>query len=216
MALELTKRKHNISVHEINDPGEMTEFAQDAELHLILCPFLTKHVSEEVFSNPRIPCWIVHSGIVHYMTGKMSGVNRVSILQAAEEMNPGDIWSIKTFPIKRRNINSLTKSRLYLNEVTQTAVKAVLEATDNLTDGRAPRLLDYNNPLVQGTGRPNMTKTDRTINWEMSADEVACQIRMSDSSQGALGYFRTNQGADGWGWTKSFRLFGAHLEDSDF
>ena len=57
-----------------------------------------------------------------------------------------------------------------------------------------------------------MTKTDRTINWEMSADEVACQIRMSDSSPGVLGYFRTNQGADDWGWTKAFRLFGAHLE----
>ena len=142
--------------------------------------------------------------------------DRVSILHAAEDMNPGDIWSTKTFPIKRKNINSLTKSRLYVNEVTQTAVKAVLEAIDNLTAGRAPRPLDYNNSLVRGTGWPNMTKTDRTINWEMSADEVACQIRMSDSQPGALGYFRNNQEADGWGWTKSFRLFGAHLKDLAF
>lgn len=220
MALELTKRKHNISVHEINDPGEMTELARDAQPDLILCPFLTKRIPEEVFSNPRIPCWIVHPGIegdrgassIDWALYDREDEWGVSILQAAKEMDAGDIWSTKTFPIKRRNINSLTKSSLYVNEVTQTAVKAVLESIDNLIEGRAPRPLDYNSHFVRGTGRPNMTKTDRTINWEMSADEVACQIRMSDSSPGALGYFRTNQGADDWGWTKSFRLFGAHLE----
>ena len=48
----------------------------------------------------------------------------VSVLQAALEMDAGDIWSSKNFPVRRRDINTLTKSSLYVNEVTQTAVKA--------------------------------------------------------------------------------------------
>ena len=215
MALELTKRQHNISVHEINEPEVMTQVAADAEPDLILCPFLTKRIPEEVFFNPTIPCWIVHPGIegdrgassIDWALYDKEDEWGVSVLQAAEEMDAGDIWSTKTFPIRRRNINTLTKSSLYVNEVTQTAVKAVLEAVENFTEGRAPRPLDYDNPRVRGIRRPNMTKADRTISWEMPADEVACQIRMSDSSPGALGYFRNNGG-----WSKAFRLFGAHLE----
>lgn len=220
MALELTRRQHNIRVHEINDPGEMIQLAADAQPDLILCPFLTKRIPEEVFSDPRIPCWIVHPGIegdrgassIDWALYDKEDEWGVTILQAVEEMDAGDIWSTKNFPVRRRNINTLTKSSLYVNEVTQAAVKAVLEAIDNSSEGRAPRPLDYNNPHVRGTGRQNMTKADRTINWEMPADEVACQIRMSDSSPGALGYFRTTDGAENSVWTKAFRLFGAHLE----
>ncbi|RMX58263.1 hypothetical protein pdam_00000240 [Pocillopora damicornis] len=57
-----------------------------------------------------------------------------------------------------------------------------------------------------------MTKADRTVNWELPADEVACQIRMSDSAPGAVGRFRAKGGDGNWNWTKDFRLFGAHLE----
>ncbi|XP_078379709.1 hydrogenase maturation factor HoxX-like [Oculina patagonica] len=220
MALELKKRQHSIAVYEINDPQEMTNLALDAQPDLILCPFLTKRIPQEVFSNPNIPCWIVHPGIegdrgmssIDWALYDKEDEWGVSVLQADLEMDAGDIWSSKNFPLKRRNINTLTKSSLYVNEVTQTAVKGVLEAIDSLLEGTTPRPLDYNNPQVRGTCRPNMTKADRTINWEMPADEVACQIRMSDSAPGAIGYFRTKEGAEDWGWTKAFRVFGAHLE----
>lgn len=220
MALELKKRQHTITVHEIDDPQQMISLASDAQPDLILCPFLTKRIPQEIFSNSNIPCWIVHPGIegdrgmssIDWALYDKEDEWGVSVLEAALEMDSGDIWSSKNFPVRRQDINTLTKSSLYVNEVTQTAVKAVLEAIDNLLDGTAPRPLDYNNPHVRGTCRPNMTKTDRTINWEMSADEVACQIRMSDSAPGTTGYFRTKEGAEDWGWTKAFRVFGAHLE----
>lgn len=224
MALELKKRQHNITVHEINEPAQMTKLASDAKPDLILCPFLTKRIPQEIFSNPNIPCWIVHPGIegdrgmtsIDWALYNKEDEWGVTVLQAALEMDAGDIWSTKNFPVKRPDINTLTKSSLYVNEVTQTAVKAVLEAIENILEGRAPRPLDYNNPHVRGTCRPNMTKADRTINWEMPADEVACQIRMSDSSPGVIGYFRTNKGAKDWEWTKAFRVFGAHLEKGSF
>ena len=220
MALELTKRQHSITVREISDPGEMTQLAAEVQPDMILCPFLTKRIPEELYYNPRIPCLIVHPGIegdrgassIDWALYDREEEWGVSVLQAAEEMDAGDIWSTKTFPIRRRNINTLTKSSLYVNEVTQAAVKAVLEAIDNYSEGIEPRPLDYSNPHVRGICRPNMTKADRTINWEMPADEVTCQIRMSDSSPGALGYFRTYEGADECGWSEAFRLFGAHLE----
>ena len=63
MALELTKRQHNIQVNEINEPSEMIHLAEHVQPDLILCPFLTKRIPEEVYSNTRIPCWIVHPGI---------------------------------------------------------------------------------------------------------------------------------------------------------
>ena len=220
IALELTKRQHNISVNEINDPAEMIQLAEQAKPDLILCPYLTKRIPKKVFSNPRTPCWIVHPGIegdrgatsIDWALYDKEDEWGVSILQAAEEMDTGDIWSTKNFAIRRRDINTLTKFSLYVNEVTQTAVKAVLEAIENLLEGRTPRPLDYSSPHVRGTVRPNMIKDDRTITWEMPADEVACQIRMSDSSPGALGYFRINEEAKDWEWTKAFRVFGAHLE----
>ncbi|XP_068670637.1 hydrogenase maturation factor HoxX-like [Montipora foliosa] len=218
MALELEKRQQNITVQEIDNSAEMTELAEAFQPDLILCPFLTKRVPEEVFSNPRRPCWIVHPGIegdrgassIDWALYDREDEWGVSILQADKEMDAGDIWSTVTFPIKRRNINTLTKSSLYVNEVTQAAVQAVLEGIDKFNEGTSPKCLDYNNPLVRGIGRSRMTKADRTINWEMSADEVACQIRMSDSSPGALGYFRSKK--DEEDWSKAFRLFGAHLE----
>ena len=220
MALELRQRQHNITVHEINEPAEMTKLAFDAQPDLILCPFLTKRIPEEVFSNPNIPCWIVHPGIegdrgmssIDWALYDMEDEWGVSVLQAASEMDAGDIWSTKTFPVRRPNVNTLTKSSLYVNEVTQTAVKATLEAITNLLSGQTPRPLNYNNPQVRGTCRPNMTKADRTVNWELPADEVACQIRMSDSAPGAVGRFRAKGGDGNWNWTKDFRLFGAHLE----
>ena len=220
MALELKKRQHTITVHEIDDPQQMISLASDAQPDLILCPFLTKRIPQEIFSNSNVPCWIVHPGIegdrgmssIDWALYDKEDEWGVSVLQAALEMDSGHIWSSKNFPVRRRDINTLTKSSLYVNEVTQAAVKAVLEAIDNLSDGTAPRPLDYNNPHVRGTCRANMTKADRTINWEMPADEVACQIRMSDSAPGTTGYFRTDEGAEGRGWTKAFRVFGAHLE----
>ena len=154
MALELRQRQHNITVHEINEPAEMTKLAFDAQPDLILCPFLTKRIPEEVFSNPNIPCWIVHPGIegdrgmssIDWALYDMEDEWGVSVLQAASEMDAGDIWSTKTFPVRRPNVNTLTKSSLYVNEVTQTAVKATLEAITNLLSGQTPRPLNYNNP----------------------------------------------------------------------
>ena len=85
MALELTKRKHNVSVHEINDPGEMTELAQDAQPDLILCPISNQNVSQKrcflipeslagssILESRAIVVQVQSTG--HYMTGKMSGV----------------------------------------------------------------------------------------------------------------------------------------------
>ena len=220
MALELTKRQHNIQVNEINEPSEMIHLVEHVQPDLILCPFLTKRIPEEVYSNARIPCWIVHPGIegdrgassIDWALYDREDEWGVTVLQAAEEMDAGDIWSTKNFQIRRRNINTLTKSSLYVNEVTQAAVEAVLEAIENLSEGTSPRPLDYSSPHVRGTLRSNMTKVDRSINWEMPADEIACQIRMSDSSPGAHACFRTSQGTEDNEWTKAFRVFGAHLE----
>ena len=38
----------------------------------------------------------------------------------------------------------------------------------------------------QGTFNPPLKKVDRTVDWKLSAEEVAARVRMSDSSPGAV------------------------------
>ena len=220
LALELKQRNHNVKVHEVDESHSMVHMASTSKPDLIVCPFLTKRVPEEVHSNPDIPCLIVHPGIegdrgmssLDWALKEKQSEWGVTVMQAEEDMDTGDIWSTIPFPVERRDINTLTKSSLYMNEVTRAATLGVLEALDNLHKSRPPRPLDYSNPRVQGALKPNMKKRERIVDWDQTADEVACQVRMSDSSPGAVARFCSTSAREDCKWTEEFRVFGAHLE----
>ena len=61
----------------------------------------------------------------------------------------GDIWSTSNFQINRANINTLTKSSLYTNEVMDAAVKCMLDTVQRFNQKLAPRPLDYSNSNVK-------------------------------------------------------------------
>ena len=61
----------------------------------------------------------------------------------------GDIWSTSNFQINRANVNTLTKSSLYTNEVTEAALRCTLDTTDRFQKRLSPRPLDYSNINVK-------------------------------------------------------------------
>lgn len=105
----------------------------------------------------------------------------VTVLQANEEMDAGDIWSSHEFMMREAS-----KACLYRNEVTESAIIAVLQAVKQFESGHfTPSILDYSNPETKGQLRPLMTQHDRTIHWNKdNTDTVLRKIRCADGFPG--------------------------------
>ncbi|MDP3837749.1 MAG: hemerythrin domain-containing protein [Methylococcales bacterium] len=139
---------------------------------LILCPFLTRRLPPTIYEH--YTCLIVHPGIKGdrgassldwaIQTGELEW--GVSLLEAREEMDAGDIWVNKTFKMR-----TATKSSMFYREVTQAAVDCLWEALTyfHAPDFR-PQPLDYDNPDFKGTLQPSMKQADRAI------DDIIYQI----------------------------------------
>src|SRR5262245_41958265 len=97
------------------------------------------------------------------------------------------------------------KSSVYRHEVTESAVRGVLEAVKRFESGDfTPEALDYGKPDVRGELRPAMKQHRRAIDWSRdSTAEIARKIRAADSSPGVLDTL----------FGEPYCLFGAHEED---
>jgi putative two-component system hydrogenase maturation factor HypX/HoxX len=206
---ELKSRGHSVTKAVNPSPTEMVETAKRVSPDLILCPFLTKRIPESLYKSNSTPCLIVHPGIegdrgassIDWALKEKADEWGVTVLQADDEMDAGDIYATQNFKIDRL----ATKSSLYMNEVTQSAVDAVLKAVDNYVNRVQPRPLDYTDSNVKGTLKPNMTPQDRVVDWSQSAEEISRTIRMSDSQPGAR--LTTSNG-------ETYVAFGAHVENN--
>ena len=185
----------------------MVHMAATLQPDLIICPFLTKRIPQELYKDTDVPCFIVHPGIVGdrgmfsidwalHDDAKEWGV---TVLQADDEMDAGDIYRTNTFHITRE----ASKSSLYVSEITETAVKSVLEAIKNYTLHIPPQPLRYDDPNVKGHLQQEMTKEIRRIDWSKASEDVARTIRMSDTQPGA--FLNTHVG-------QSLLAYGAHIE----
>jgi putative two-component system hydrogenase maturation factor HypX/HoxX len=173
---------------------------------VIICPFLTKRIPEAIWRNQDVPCLVVHPGIrgdrgassIDWALRENSPEWGVTVLQADEEMDAGAIWSTKNFQVP----SDITKSDMYAHLVVDSAMVCLHEALAKVATGDQGSPLDYNDPEVKGALRPNMKLSDRTVEFNASADDVASTIRYSDSAPGAAAEF------DGH---KVF-LYNAHVE----
>jgi putative two-component system hydrogenase maturation factor HypX/HoxX len=158
---------------------------------LIVAPMLKAAVPEAIWAN-RV-CLIVHPGIVGDRGPSsldwaiQDGETRwgVTVLQAAAEMDAGPIWASHEFPMPAV---ADSKGGLYRNEVTEAAVRGVLEAVEKFESRQfRPRPLDYSQPDVRGRLRPTIAQKDRAIDWTRdSSDTVMRKIRAADSAPGVL------------------------------
>ncbi|MFF1793023.1 hydrogenase maturation protein [Kitasatospora sp. NPDC058263] len=203
---ELRERGHEVAVQLALGDEPVRAAVARTDPELIICPMLTKAIPEDVWSTRTV--LIVHPG-PKGDRGPSSldwaiteGAERwgVTVLQAVEEMDAGDIWASVDFPVR-----ACGKSELYRGEVADAAVEAVLLAVSRFEGGLfTPEPLDYDRPDVGGRLRPFLKQEARRIDWE--ADDTATvlrKLRAGDSQPGVLDEL----------YGREYFLHGGHPED---
>ena len=213
--IELLQCGHTVSIEVAINEQTMLEGVQLFKPDIIICPFLKHRIPESIWRH--YVCVVVHPGIkgdhgassIDWAIQNQEAEWGVTALQAAAEMDAGDIWATATFKMRPD-----TKSSVYSVEVTEAAVKVVLQTLDRFQDACfKPEPLDYNNPDVHGQLRPNMQQQDRRIDWQVdSTDTILDKIRAADGSPGVVD---TLFGNDYYlyGATREITLGESHLGD---
>lgn len=180
----LREQGHEVSIEfDINDAvacEAVTLFRPD----LIIAPFLKRAIPERIWR--RHVCLVVHPGIpgdrgpsaLDWAILDAEPRWGVTVLQANAEMDAGDIWANRDFPMR-----AASKSSLYRGEVTRAAVEAVLEAVARYRSGGfRPQPQTAGLP---GRTRPAMRQQDRRIDWQ--GDDTATVLRKIRSADGFPG-----------------------------
>jgi putative two-component system hydrogenase maturation factor HypX/HoxX len=183
---ELARDGHDVTLElDVND--RVTEEAVAlARPELIVAPFLKRAIPESVWRQHR--CLVVHPGIegdrgpsaLDWAVQQGEREWGVTVLEANGEMDAGDVWATRTFPMREAS-----KGSLYRNEVTEAAVAAVREAIVRIGRGERPRPLDCARPGVRGRLRPAMRQADRAVDW--ARDDTATVLSKVRAADGVPG-----------------------------
>ena len=203
--IALTEMGHDVTVQVVDSP-EVIEAAVNAhQPDLVVCPMLKQFIPESVWS--RYTCLVVHPG-PHGDRGPSSldwaielGFDEwgVTVLEAVEEADAGDIWETRKFKMR-----PVGKSSIYRHEVRRAAIEMLVFAVHNFARGGfKPTPLDYEDPNVTGRLRPLIRQTDRAIDWR--SDSTAAVVRKIRAAEGHPGVLDTIAGAE-------FFLFNVHVE----
>ncbi|MGH2883628.1 MAG: formyltransferase family protein, partial [Solirubrobacteraceae bacterium] len=203
--IALTEMGHDVTVQVVDSP-ELIEAAVNAhDPDLVVCPMLKQFIPETVWRN--YTCLVVHPG-PHGDRGPSSldwaielGFDEwgVTVLEAVEEADAGDIWETRKF--KTRQVG---KSSIYRHEVRRAAVEMLVFAVHNFARGDfEPLPLDYEDPNVTGRLRPLIKQADRAIDWR--SDSTASVVRKIRAAEGHPGVLDTIAGSE-------FHLFNVYVE----
>jgi putative two-component system hydrogenase maturation factor HypX/HoxX len=187
--IELAQLGHDVSIEfDIND-DVCIDAVECFQPDLIIAPFLKRAIPDQVWQNHL--CWIVHPGIIgdrgpsslDWAILNQEKSWGVTILQANEIMDGGDIWATEHFAMR-----IASKSSLYRQEVTSATVKAIRKALSNLADKnfKPTPLADHNLP-DNAKWRCLMKQSDRAIDWQQDDSEtILRKINSSDGNPGLL------------------------------
>jgi putative two-component system hydrogenase maturation factor HypX/HoxX len=203
--IALTEMGHQVTVQVVDSP-EIIEAAVNAhEPDLVVCPMLKQFIPESVWRNHT--CLVVHPG-PHGDRGPSSldwaielGFDEwgVTVLEAVEEADAGDIWETRKFKMR-----PVGKSSIYRHEVRRAAVEMLVFAVHNFARGDfKPLPLNYDDPNVTGRLRPLIKQADRAIDWR--SDSTASVVRKIRAAEGHPGVLDTIAGKD-------FHLFNVYVE----
>jgi putative two-component system hydrogenase maturation factor HypX/HoxX len=205
--VELIERGYTVSVEIAINDQTIREGVDLFRPDLIICPFLKHKIPESIWR--QYVCIIVHPGIKGDRGASsldwaiINGESEwgVTALQATEEMDAGDIWATAKFKMRKG-----TKSSIYTLEVTEAAVKVVLQTIERFQNPKfKPESLDYSKPDTLGRLNPTMMQADRCINWQAdNTNTIIAKINASDGSPGALDVIYGNE----------YYLYGATKENS--
>ena len=203
--VELEALGHETSVTLALSPDYIRRGLLFFQPDLIICPFLKEKIPQDIWR--RYTCLIVHPGIkgdrgpssLDWAIMNEEQEWGVTVLEAAEEMDAGDIWATETFAMRQGS-----KASLYRSEVTNAAVKAILTAVERFeSQSFQPEPLDYLKGDVRGELRPLMQQPTRKIDWTNdTVAEIIKKINAADSFPGVLDNINGQE----------YYLYGAHQE----
>jgi putative two-component system hydrogenase maturation factor HypX/HoxX len=203
--IALTEEGHEISVAVVSTALEMEAAVARHRPELIVCPMLKAIIPRSITSRHR--CLIVHPGpkgdrgpsSLDWAIELEADRWGVTVLEATDEVDGGDIWASRTFRMREAG-----KSSLYRHEVRRAAVDAVVQAVRGVAAGDvAPAPLSYSDPDVFGRPRPLLTQAERAIDWTREGtDTVLRRIRAAEGHPGVLDSIAG----------EPFHLFGGHRE----
>ena len=208
LLIELTERGYIVDVALAVSESAMLDSVAKHAPDLIIAPMLKLKIPSAIWS--KYVCLVVHPGVKGdrgassldwaIVTGPT--IWGVTVLQAAAEMDAGAIWASHNFALSG---GPIAKSSLYRRQVTDAAVRGVLEAVEKFQSGQfRPEPLDYNRTDVIGCLRPMMCQSDRAIDWGRdSTKAIITKINAADSAPGVLDTLLE----------KACFLYGAHVED---
>jgi putative two-component system hydrogenase maturation factor HypX/HoxX len=143
---------HDVSVAVVASAADMEAAVETYRPELIVCPMLKKRIPESIWARTR--CLIVHPGprgdrgpsSLDWAIELGAEEWGVTVLEAADELDAGDVWATRTFATRATG-----KSSLYKHEVRRAAVEALEEAVVKVADGAGrPEALDPRDPAVSG------------------------------------------------------------------
>ncbi|MFB7631442.1 enoyl-CoA hydratase-related protein [Streptomyces sp. NPDC056149] len=175
---ELADRGHHLGVELVTRDTPLAALVPRHAPDLIVAPMLTTAVPREVWSAR--PCLIVHPGplgdrgpssvdwAVHLGADRWG----VTVLQANDEWDGGDVWATAECPVPE-----VGKSDLYRNEIADAALAALLTAVDRFAAGTHRPQPQHTLPAARllGRPRPRLRQDDRRIDW--AADPTASVLR---------------------------------------
>lgn len=196
--VELCRDGHEVSVEfDIHDDvtrEAVALFRPD----VVLAPFLKRAIPASVWR--ATPCLVLHPGppgdrgpaALDWAILEDTAHWGVTVLQATADMDAGPIWASERFALREAS-----KSSLYRNEVTESAVVAVRRALARLAAGERP------DPAPAGILRAPPRANQRAIDWQRdSSAQILRKIRSADGHPGVATDLRGRR----------FRLFDAHPE----
>lgn len=202
-------RKHSVTVEYALSPERMIEAANLAKPHLIICPFLTSLVPQQIYDayltlivHPGPPGDAGPSALDWLLMGddgtdadseRLLSENRfnpvgrshwgVTVLQAIGKFDAGPVWAFDQFHV---NINdtSVTKSSLYRGPVTQAAIAATVAAIERIEAAASLVRPPFGVPISPpATPKPEDPEADPIghISPSLSADAAFAELSVSIS-----------------------------------
>ncbi len=184
--IELDRLDHQVKIHLMGAGASLHQRLEAYQPDLIVAPFLKVRIPEPVWRH--YTCFVVHPGppgdrgasSLDWALLEQRSKWGVTVLQATEKMDAGPIWAWQpfTFPAQR------SKAAIYRREVTDAAMKALLQAIVRFEQGLGP-LAPPPEPWPHTGWRRKAQPDDFSIDWRQPTHLIAQRIRAADSSPGA-------------------------------
>jgi len=184
----LLDRGHGVCVEYARGESLMHEAIGRCDPELIVCPYLMQKIPESIWG--KIPTIVVHPGppgdrgpsSLDWAILNEENAWGVTLLQANDEMDAGDLWAWGEFAVP-----PAAKGRLYRREVGIVTLRLIDEMLGHFSD---PGFLPVPQSRLEGIRlrvHEPVRQSDRRIDWEH--DDTAAvirKIRSADNHPGVL------------------------------